>query len=189
MLTEIEKHKERRFPSNSLTLKNIEGIRVEDTVITPQTLESDRARWTGFALLPGIGERKLGASDEELVRQLLFENVPFEIVGSPDDQTVLRAELVRFPYSIFGGKRVFQSFGLRLVPEKGRIERIELRGNCSIALNEQTITPSLLSMDLGNENIHLEVYFEPQDPATMQPLQPPKGFRESITLDHSSLID
>lgn len=188
MSTEKIKKTEIKSPKNSLVLRNISGIKIGDSSITLQDLEDDKKKWTGFALLPEVGEKNFTSSNEEIIRKLLFESVPFEITGSTNQNTILRAELARFPYSI-NGKRSFQSFGLRITPETGSIEQINFNSESSVALNKQSVSRSLFEAELGNGSLHLEIYFESQDLTTLQAIKAPVGFQESVTLKRISFFD
>ena len=170
----------------TLELVNIQGIRMGGTLITPETLEADVQRWHGYALLPGIGEDNMGMNDEQLLRQLCFELMPFALTA--DEPLVLRAEVMRYPYSI-NGNRAFQGFACRLMPESGRITKLETHANTGLAINSQTCTGEGVTMDLGNGALYLEVYFEPHDQAGLPPLRPPMGHREEVVLDPADAID
>lgn len=163
----------------SLNLEFIEGIRVGDSVVTPQMMQADAEVWGNRTFAVGVGEDNFGLTDEELLRNFCFEKLPLKITGEPTQPITLQAEIARFPYSI-NGERAYQVFGLRLIPESGRINKVELNGPgpLSMAVNGMSMTPEGVIMDLGNGSIHVEIYYEPQ--SDLPALTSAQGFTEAV---------
>lgn len=166
--------------NRNLQLSNIEGIRIDDVVITPATLEADAKNWHGYTFMPGIGKRNFSLSDEKLLRMLCFDEMPFTLIGGLS--VVLLAEVVRFPYSI-NGELAFQAFACRLRPKEGRIAQLVMNRDHGLAINALAITPEGVMMDVGNGSTYLEVYFEPRNLSNLAPLRPPKGYQETVLTD------
>ncbi len=152
-----------------------------DKLITEQILELYRDKWKNRAICPGKGA--VDMVEETVLHALLYELTPLTIVADENSKPlILKALLKRFPYSI-DGKENFAAFGLRLVPVQGRIKQIDMdpymNPRSSVAISNISINTELLSVDFGNESLHLEIFFQSQpNDLLLKELEPPTGFEK-----------
>ena len=184
-----ERFTETRNSGRTLLLEHCNGIKIGDSLITPTTIEEDANRWKGFALLPVIGEENFSAPDEVIFRALIYECMPLIIIGDPQEQPlILKAQFGRFPYSI-NGERKFQSFAVRLIPKSGKVKTVVLNSASNLAIDSQEISQRFFSADLGNGELHLELFFEKQEIESLPPLKPPADFQEEVKIHPHELYD
>lgn len=181
----------RQLPRNSTTinLNAIAGISVGDSILTHAEIEQDEQKWRGSTFLIGaIIEENLNISDIDLLRLFCYESLPFVITGDTTlpKPTLLKAELARFPYSI-NGKKAYNSFGIRLMPQEGRIAEITFNEEHRMAVNRFVATPDGIDADLGNGSIHVQILYSPKE--ELPTITPPQGFQEEVILPKDSSYD
>lgn len=154
--------------SSCLVLKKCE-VRLGGNLMLPLTPE-ESAQISGE-----IGKDSLSLPDSLILRMLARDFMPITIVGDDKETPLtLDAELARFPYRN-DGEEDRESFAVRLMPSSGSIASIGLnpgRVRDSLTLNNQRLSHDSVIFDVGNRLLHLEVYFDSQDPKPLPPLEP-----------------
>jgi hypothetical protein len=146
-------------------------------ILTKDTLDKYYRKMEGKTLLPCI--HGSGMDDIEVLYALFRELVPFSIKGNPDSENVtLNASLERFPYTI-NGKGEYLSFGIRLMPESGSTSVGMEQRDRSIAIDRLSVDSGSFSADLGNGNLHLEIFFQPFT-GVLPEIPPPVGFKGEV---------
>jgi hypothetical protein len=168
---------------DGLSLEHVKGIKVGETLLTPQMLQDDAEAFKGTTFRRGFDK----LSGEQLISVSAYEKLPFKITGdkSSPEPVTLQAEVRLFPYTIdtptppYPGEPSSANRSIRLMPEPGgKIGKVELNEDRNIAINGITMTPDGISMEIGNGSMHAEIRYTHQD--NPPPLEPPKGHKEHI---------
>lgn len=157
-----------------LKLLKIEGYMVGNKFIPTSQLEKDQIEWAGTSRTPIIGQHYRDIEDEFIFRLLAFGVMPFAIEAKVP-QTVLQVQIARFPYTI-DGVPAYWEFGIRISPNFGRIARISLLPNASVAMNHFESGPGFLFFNLAG-SLKGEIYYSVRHFESMPPMQPREGFR------------
>jgi hypothetical protein len=181
-----EAYKEREDRSRSkktIVLNNIIGISLGDFVLTPGAIELDEQKWRGYSHSIGIGKKNLQKSDIDLLRVACFEHLPFIITGDRTlpKPTMLRMEMVRFPYSI-NGDRSYQELGIRLMPEEGRIISIASSERPFSGVTMET-TPDGIDAEMGG--VHVQILFSRKE--GLPAITPPQNFKKEWFVETCAL--
>ncbi|HSX39670.1 MAG TPA: hypothetical protein VLI92_03735 [Candidatus Saccharimonadales bacterium] len=155
-----------------------------NNTIDESTLESDRQRWRGKALIPGVSPEK--NSDLATLHACLYELVPVTIFAADGKPLILRGEFVRFKYTVrymAEGKVVKRSdgelYGLRLSPEQGIVRDAVLDKNSTLAVEHLRRNPVLLSACFGIGVLQCEIFYKR---LARGKVHPPLNYRRYITL-------
>jgi hypothetical protein len=169
--------------SDGLSLEHVKGIKVGETLLTPQMLRDDAEAFKGTTFQRGFDK----LSGEQLVSVSAYEILPFRITGdkSSPEPVTLQAEVRLFPYTVatptppYPGEPSHANRSMRLMPEPGgKIGKVELNENLHKAINGITMTPDGIVMDIGNGSMRAEIRYTHQD--SLPPLEPPKGHKEHL---------
>lgn len=172
------------------------NLRFGALLIGDDTLQADRERWKGKAIMPDIVGKDI--SDLEVLRALLYESTPVIIsVAEGGGPITLDVELMRFPYAIhsakgsvvYGSATGFACFALRLVPLSGRIAAVELDDESSVGVSKLVVeTGRRLSAEFGNGKLRFDLYISP-GPHGLGTLQPPRSYKPEVMIDDENSID